>query len=62
MRRTERCASSLISRKYAVTSYNFPRFILAIPTNFPQHIDKHLQGGYSYLITNTYKVIIENRR
>ncbi len=53
MRRTERCASSLINRKRTVTSHNLPSFILDISTVFSLHIDKHLQGGYSYLITNT---------
>ena len=62
MRRTERCASSPISRKSAVTSHNFCCFILDIPTNFNQDIDNHPKGGYSYLITNTYQVVVENRR
>ena len=59
MRHTERCASLPVTRKYIVTSHNLPCSVLDIPTNFHQDIDNHLQGGYSYLITNTLQVIIQ---
>ena len=53
VRHTERCASPPVVRKYVVTSHNLSCPVLDIPTNFHQDIDNHLQGGYSYLITNT---------
>ena len=59
MRHTERCASPPITRKYVVTSHNLSYLGLDIPTNFHQDIDNHLKGGYSYLMINTFKVIIK---